>query len=208
MKISAADFWASIKLPIWTIYSNVSFCIYLGKVETIFSIWSLFASPSIGTNLTTVSRLETAAAIFSVLISTLFWYMHLIAYLKLFFSLLDIFLNQDKVLKTDLVLPKWSNTPLSIGYPRALTMSIRGFMLNIWNLNVSLSDGWFKNPLLTQYQTAKSEFSSVVTNWASPHREAIVLVLFNLKIKCSVAFFSISFKYYIYFSLTMYQIAA
>lgn len=43
--------------------------------------------------------------------------MHLIAYLKLFFSLLDIFLNQDKVLKMDLVLPKWSKTPLSIGYP-------------------------------------------------------------------------------------------
>ena len=163
---------------------------------------------SIGTNLTTVSRFETATSIFSALISTLFWDKHLIAYLKLAFSGLVIFLNHDKVFINDLVLAKWSKTPLSIGYPRTLTISRRWTMLKTWNLKVSLSVGWFRYPLLAQYQTAMSLFSSVVTNWARPQSEAIVLEFLSLKTKCSVALISISFKYSIYFSLMMYQMAA
>lgn len=73
---------------------------------------------------------------------------------------------------------------------------------------MSLLVGWFKSPLWTQYHTAKSELSWVVTNCDRPHKEAIVFEFFNLNMRCSLAFISISFKYSIYFSFIICHIAA
>lgn len=81
-------------------------------------------------------------------------------------------------------------------------------ILYIWKRKVSLLVGWLNIPLWTQYQTARSEWSWVVTNWGNPHKEAIVFEFFNLHTRCSLAFSSISFRYSISFYFIIYQIAA